>query len=650
MTAMGDVIARLLIHAGEDRPTLYSVDLACSACGALATVPLLGLLEGPGVLFAPALLLAGLASVVRPGAWALRSTSLVLLATCLAGAVLDATRPGPLVTLSSALDESFEVYRERWNHHSRVRIILRGASSTPELVIDRSASSFIPPVRSEADVRHQELSSYVPHGAELAYRLGDRPLGRVGIVGVGGGPDVVQALRAGAARVDGFELNGLIVGVLWGAGNFSRLGELPGVRLEHEEARHALAHSADRYDVLRVTLTDTWAATAQGGFVLAEAALYTREAWQLFLSRLTPSGRLAVTRWLLPTSPAEAERTIALASRALLDQGLDPAHHLLALGQPSLSGFELLTVVITPSRITAPEVAEFEAAATAAGCRVLLAPGRVPDPQADAWRTHFTAVGHERRVASSVDDLSVPTDVRPFFFLQKRPQDIQLFAVATDHVSAIVQSGVRGLVVGWVLSVALALVIIGIGLGAGRHKGRTSARRFCGALGLGLGYMLLQLGLHQRFSVSLGHPTVTLACVVAAFILGSGLGSVVLGPATVSSRVRTGALLLSLGLAWALVTFAGAFGEMPVSAGRVAAGAAMIMIGVGLGGQLPALLRRAEERAESVATLWIGNGAASVAGAGSAAVIALVAGSVSVVVAGIACYVAVIMLEKGFST
>ena len=47
-----------------------------------------------------------------------------------------------------------------------------------------------------------------------------------------------------------------------------------------------------RFDMIQISLIDTWAATAAGAFVLSENSLYTVEAWELFLKHLRP-GRCA---------------------------------------------------------------------------------------------------------------------------------------------------------------------------------------------------------------------------------------------------------------------------------------------------------------------------------------------------------------------
>ncbi|HEX5633823.1 MAG TPA: class I SAM-dependent methyltransferase, partial [Gemmatimonadales bacterium] len=451
-----------------------------------------------------------------------------------------ALTPGPLLRLKTGDSRADTLVWERWNDHSQVRVY-RLSAGGKELIIDRTAASRLQPVTATSDIASARVESFVGGGSRLAYRLGARPLEQVGIIGVGGGPDILEALQAGAARVDGFELNGRIIELLRGSGGHTVLGLHPAVRLVHDEARHALEHRDARYDVLRMSLTDTWAATLQGGFVLSEASLYTEEAWTGFLRHLTPTGRLVVTRWLLPGAPSEAERTIALAAAALRATALDPAQHLLVLEQRTAAVQEhdllLLTVMVSATPYSAAEVDDAERTCAREGCRVLLAPHRLPAGPLEAeWARHFTVEGHAERTRASRYDVSVPRDTRPFFFLQVRPWDIPLLLEHDEGsmVDHIVRGGVRGMVLGCALSLVLALLLAVAAMRLAPGAASPASRGHAWPMAaIGVGYMLLQLGLHQRLSIAVGHPTMTLAVVTAASILGTGIGSALFGRDTV---------------------------------------------------------------------------------------------------------------------
>lgn len=313
LVLLGEVLARALAVGREEIHRLYSFDLLASAGAALAAIPLMQRIQGPIILAVPALAALLLARRVSTPRWRVGASAL---AAALAVLLLaSAAMAGPLVSLKDPW--LGRPVAERWDAHSRVRVYER-SSAERSLVIDRTASSYIPHVPGEGAGPPRIESRWATRYPDPTYALGRR-ISKVAVIGVGGGQDLLPALAAGAGRVDGFELNGRIVEALeTGMTRHTAIARRPEVRLIHDEARHALKHRDERYDVIRASLIDTWAATAAGGFVLAENGLYTVDAWRLFLDRLTPTGVLVTTRWYLPAAPAEAQRLIELAGERWL--------------------------------------------------------------------------------------------------------------------------------------------------------------------------------------------------------------------------------------------------------------------------------------------------------------------------------------------
>ena len=71
-----------------------------------------------------------------------------------------------------------------------------------------------------------------------------------------------------------------------------------------------------QYDVVQMTLVDTWASTAAGAFALSENNLYTVEAFREYFEHLKPDGMIAITRWEF-RQPREALRVVSVAMEAL---------------------------------------------------------------------------------------------------------------------------------------------------------------------------------------------------------------------------------------------------------------------------------------------------------------------------------------------
>ena len=142
---------------------------------------------------------------------------------------------------------------------------------------------------------------------------------RVLVVGVGGGRDVLSALAFGQRDVVGVEINGAILDIVNAHfGEFTgRLDRDPRVTFVNDEARSYIARQRQPVDILQISLIDTWAATGAGAFVLSEHSLYTSEAWELFLDRLTPTGVAVGLALVLRRTPRrDVPRDVARGHRA----------------------------------------------------------------------------------------------------------------------------------------------------------------------------------------------------------------------------------------------------------------------------------------------------------------------------------------------
>jgi hypothetical protein len=620
---------------------LYAIDLVTSAAAALLTIPLLARVQGPLVLAVPALVAMVLDVVLTPPRQrTLPATCAFILAIALGFA---ATQDGPLLALRDPWRGEYVL--ERWNAHSRVRVS-DWAPGRRVLVIDKTAASLIPHVPDVQNTSTWASSAY----RDPSYLLGRSPE-RVAIIGVGGGPDILPALAAGATRIDGFELNGRIVELLRdGLDGYTTLADRPEVHLIHDEARHALQHRPVQYDVIRANLIDTWAATAAGGFVLAENGIYTVEAWRLFITRLTPRGVLVTTRWHLPAAPAEAQRLVALAAEALEAEALPADQHLIAIALPTpeedpLAGGRVQTITTIASRkaFSNQEVSVLRDFAERRGGKLLLWPGQPPD-SSTSWASLLNPSSRQAYVSASTWAIDPPTDERPFFFLQIRPRDVLRFRAGDfGFVSAITVNGVRILLIAVLLAVAAAIVLTTVATrGRPGHGLPLPAHGRAYFALLGVGYMAVQLALLQRLSLILGHPVTTLALVVATMLVGTGLGSALAGVRGL--RAIPGWILavppVVLGTLIIVVGHIGELSRLPsLTAASVACGGVAGLTGLALGVAFPTGIRLFAASDVAVTEAWALNGAFSVLGSVAGALGGLLLGSRGLVAAAVPCYV-----------
>ena len=95
----------------------------------------------------------------------------------------------------------------------------------------------------------------------LAYAV--RHQGRCAVIGVGGGR--MSCLPIYRIRdVTGVELNPIFIDLLTRQfRNYNSLADMPGLRLFTDEGRSWFARTTERFDLIEMSLVDTWAATAR---------------------------------------------------------------------------------------------------------------------------------------------------------------------------------------------------------------------------------------------------------------------------------------------------------------------------------------------------------------------------------------------------
>jgi hypothetical protein len=627
---------------------LYAADLVAAALACIAAIAALRTLEGP----AAVVLVAGIAAVgtaVIAPAGVMRWIGLALSAGSLALILGNVSSEGRLLRLRVA---GAEPLVERWNEHSRVRVLDEGGGSR-SIVIDRSATTFmrhIPPP-AEPDATWGSGAQY------KAYLVG-RPMRSVAIIGAGGGSDLLPAIYYGATRVDGYELNQLIIDFLQrDFRDYNALAARPEVRLIHNEARVGISRSGQDYDLIQASLIDTWAATASGGFVLSENALYTREGWRVFLQHLTPAGILTMTRWHLPDAPAETQRLVALAATSLQDGGFqEAASHIVLLRSDrndnpnAFSGGEIRsvsTILVSKTPFSAEEVERLTSDANATGGEVMAAPGI--RPRDSVLEQLLSSSTRGDAISASPFNIVPPTDLQPYFFLQVRPSDLlNLKGRNFGDVTQITFNGVRVLMVLAFCSISLvALVAVLTALTLPGSAVSAPARRVYRWMtlyfvGIGLGYILVQIGLLQRLSIVLGRPTFALSVVLFFMLLGTGFGAMVSEKIFAQGSPRQGLLtiltvLIVLRLGFSAAPLLERVNSTAILIGIV--GLILSSVGFVLGCAFPLGVRRVAPTGEwAIAKMWAINGAASIAASVLAALIGLAWGSGAVLTGGIVAY------------
>jgi hypothetical protein len=164
-------------------------------------------------------------------------------------------------------------------------------------------------------------------------------------------------------------------------------------------------------------------------------------------------------------------------------------------------------------------------------------------------------------------------------------------------------------------------------------------------IGIGLGFMLAEMGMMQQLSIFLGQPIYSLAVVLAGLILAAGLGSLASDRIPISSALksRAPALLSALVLvAYSLVVLPAIHGAVGgILWQRIAVSLALVMpCGFIMGFCFPVGMRWATQLGQegNLPWMWALNGAASVLASFIAMVISTESSIRACVLTGAACY------------
>ncbi len=658
---------------------VYYQDLLGAGLGCLLVIPLLGALGGPLSLLAAsfaaimaALLFAGSGPerMSRGLALGAAAGALVLVGLALTNPQTKLFRVSVAKGIPLArLHPEFN----RWNSFSMVTVLpqmgFRGWGLSPAykgpiakqktLVIDMNAMTTLTRFNGSFDsVRYVsfDLGAFV-------YRLAP-DAGRVCVVGAGGGKDVLAALASGAKHATAVEINPLIVNDVVRGKFRAFTGDLydrKDVSVAVEDGRAFVRRHAGQFNVLQLSMVDTSAATAAGAYALTENSLYTADAFRDFLKSLRPGGLLSVSSVSLP-GLAVGARLASIARAAVVERGGDPSRSVLVLSTPWLNAKRatLYNLIVKPDGFSPAEADRALGLARQLRFAPVYVPGRAPTPDGieQRWIAQILGARDSAALARTERswplDVSATTDDHPFFFYQNRLRDLWR-SFGAPEPSHPFGNGLVILSKVVLVSVVLALLFLLIPFWWGRRELGAGH----GAVGwdlayvacLGFGFMFIEIALMLRFSLYLGHPTLTLSVVLLVLLVASAFGSRLLargGPGQ-SRRLRwaLGALVV---YALLLVVFAGraiALGSGASGLVRSLVAAALIApLGFLLGVPFPTGLRAVAERANSrIPWLWSVNSATSVLGSVLATLVALHAGIPATLATGAALYGVVLALS-----
>lgn len=345
------------------------------------------------------------------------------------------------------------------------------------------------------------------------------------VIGVGAGRDILTGIITNQRSITGVEINETILNIHRTiSSKFNGdLSRHPKVTFINNEARSFINSSKKKFDIIQISLIDTFAAAQAGAYALSENNLYTTEAIQTYWEHLTDQGMLSISYWSHPFML----KIIGAATMALDASGIQhprPYFVMVHSVHPKIfTGVDTFLVKKTP--FTDQELTAIKNFCDEMGFFLVLSPDETPH---ESLNQVSNIRSLDSYVQGSAINIAPATDDKPFFFLTtkfnflKSLKEFKIFSLQAEGILISLLIIMLALTICFVL---LPLTHLSINNLSGIPVFSCSLY----FIAIGIAFMFVELSQVTRLSSFLGHPVYSLALVLFSFLFGSGLGSYFLG-------------------------------------------------------------------------------------------------------------------------
>lgn len=521
-----------------------------------------------------------------------------------------------------------EIEYTRWNAFSRTDVLKIGDDPNEMIVtIDGSA----PAPMFKFDGKLQSLEKFKKDTEFLPFTIGDN--NKVLVIGPGGGKDVLYALAGGSKDISAVEINTSSIDAVNRFKDYNgNIYGRPEVKVYGEDGRNFIRGTNDKYDDIYLSLVMT--NTSQGvGYALSENYIYTVQAVEEYLNHLSDNGRLA----FLSHDQDDLAKIVSTAILALNHRGVQvkDAPKYIALFAGAMpndhSGSDHLhypIVIVKNKPFTENESKSIVNFAKKTGSIPLYTP--IVDEEGVLSHIKQSHISLAQYLTGFSTNVTPATDDNPYFYnFNKGIPPILLL------ILFIMAAG----------SVVLFLSFVT------RNENLRPAMYF--SL-LGAGFMMIETPLIQKFILYLGHPVLAFTYVLAALLIGCGLGALAsnsklfIKPA---GKIYIPPLLTAVINAILIITLGAIFRD---TSGlslvyRILISSLLVMVqGFFMGMPFPRGMRLLGDsgRSNIIPVMWGINGTMSVVGSVLSVILSMLLGFSGALIAGIIVYLLVALLSK----
>lgn len=456
---------------------------------------------------------------------------------------------------------------------------------------------------------------------------------KVLIIGPGGGKDVLLALLGGVKEITAVEINpGSIKAVKEFSSFNGGIYDFSNVKIFVGDGRSFVRRSSEKYDIIYLSLVFTQKASMMG-YSLAENYVFTKEAFVDYLEHLDTDGRVA----MLLHDSSDLLKAFTTAISVLRDRGISPEQALkhmviiegnMGMEMPGLAHFPLF--ILRESPFTREEANDILRTALIMNKRPLFIPYVY---EQEPYSLIGPDISLEEFISSAPVNLKPAVDDRPFFYN---------FDKGIPPLLAVL----------FLISLSLAGIFL-IPYYFRRKKRKLEGSQAAPDIFhfllyftcLGVGFMLIEVALIQRFILFLGYPTLAFSVTLFSILLGGGLGSLTSNlikkkPIRNISWIALGIAAIVLAYIFILPFLLDRFLSSSILTRSLVAMAIVFPAGFLMGIPFPTGLRVLNDFfPEDIAWMWAVNAVMSVLGSVLAVIIAIALGFTWALLAGALAYI-----------
>jgi hypothetical protein len=423
-----------------------------------------------------------------------------------------------------------------WNTFSKIDV-MRDDEDSPDgynvylaITDEGNATTNIPNVKTLPPLTKPADAS------NLAFVLKDSA-DKVFIIGSAGGGEILTGLYYNAKDITGVEINGILNDliedklVIW-TGPLIKNNK--NVTIITDDARSVISSGDTEYDVIISAHTISSSAVASGAMSLVENYILTEEAIKKYLTHLKSDGVLYISR---PETQMPKLITTLKLVRQELTGGLEDSKKNFIIFRRPPSEFEgdksfMAGVVYKKNGFDEFDIIDIRNEASSLGLDIEYDPLSRQDGE---YKQLIESDDIEKEIENFNTYIKPATDNKPFFdnnlgfgyltwegMKETFAQDDKGILALKDRPVA--ETTLLVILIQTII-VAGLLLLLPLKFLQSDSKNKFEKKYLIYFACLGIGYIMLQIAMVQKFTLFLGQPVITLLTVIATMLIASGIGS-----------------------------------------------------------------------------------------------------------------------------